>query len=85
MKSLVEKNFAMSLQMIDCSKGQEETDKHKTVIWNQTKFRNSIAARIYVEPNKDLKNEFFMTFDLGQIVQLTEFQITFNVNQEQYN
>lgn len=73
LKSLTERNLASSLLLMDCSKGQAETDKHKTVIWNQSKFRNSVAARVYVELTKDLKNEFFLTFDLGQAVQLTEF------------
>ena len=40
---------------------------------------------IFVEPTKDLKNEFFMTFDLGQTVQISEFQITMNAFLDNYN
>ena len=58
----------MSLQCIDCSKGQEETDRLKTLIWNQSKNARVSAATIFMQPTKDLKNEFSMTFDLGQIV-----------------
>lgn len=41
-------------------------------------MRDSKAAMIMLEPSKDLKNEFSLTFDLGSVVQLTEFQISFN-------
>ena len=58
----------MSMQLIDCSKGQTETDKLKTSIWSMSKFRGNIAARIFMEQTKELKNEFYLTFDLGQVV-----------------
>ena len=40
---------------------------------------------MFVDATKDLRNEFYLTFDLGEIMQLTEFQITFNINQDMYN
>ena len=78
LKSLTERNFGMSLQLIDCSKGESITEKLRSTIWNQSKIRDAVAARILLDPSKDLKNEFFLTFDLGSVVQLTELQISFN-------
>lgn len=85
LQSISERNFAMSLQLIDCSKGQAETDKLKTSIWSQSKFRNNIAARIMLEPTKELQNEFYLTFDLGSVVQISEVQVTFNISNDMYN
>ena len=85
LKNLTERNFSNSLTLIDCTQGQAAAEERRAVIWNQTKNRNFIATRFTLEQSKDLKNEFFLTFDLGEIAQLSEFQITFNMFTDPYN
>ena len=82
--SLTERNFAMSIQLLDCSMGQAETDKLKTSIWSMSKFKTNIAAQIFIEPGKQIKNEYYLTFDLGQVVQVTEAQISFTLCNDVY-
>ena len=48
--------------------GQADKEKLKTTIWSMSKFKTNIAAQIYLEPTKESKNEYFLTFDLGQVV-----------------
>ena len=44
---------------------------------------STLGAVLPLEKGPDL-DEFFLTFDLGQIVQLSEFQITFNISPDNY-
>jgi hypothetical protein len=76
LKSLSEKNYAMNMEMIDCTLGESEVNRLKTFMWNRAKSRGNNVCTFTFARKKHGFNEFFMTFDLKDVAQLIEFQIT---------